>query len=121
VSAINGPFFSSLFVTAARVVGMSPAAFIRWASRGYEAAHRNVGELNGELLGPNRGRLTFLGLPPVCTASDAWVMSTQGTAYGVYDILKLQGVVRLDTKDRAQGKMVLEMEWGERESGTSVP
>jgi hypothetical protein len=48
-------------------------------------------------------------------------MSTQGTAYGVYDILKLQGVVRLDTKDRAQGKMVLEMEWGERESGTSVP
>ncbi len=117
VSAINGPVFASLFVTAARVMGMSPAAFARWASRGYEAAFRNVGTLEGEVLGPNRARLTFLNLPAVCTASDAWVMSTQGSTYGVYDILKLDGVVRLDTEERAKGKMVLEMEWGERKKG----
>jgi hypothetical protein len=114
VSAIKGPVFASLFVTAARVMGMSPAAFVRWASRGYDAAFKNVGVLEGEVLGPGRARLTFVDLPPVCTASDAWVMSTQGSTYGVYDILHLDGVVRLDAKDRAHGKMVLEMEWTDR-------
>jgi hypothetical protein len=114
VSAIKGPVFASLFVTAARVMGMSPAAFVRWASRGYEAAFRNVGRLEGEVLGPGRARLTFLELPAVCTASDAWVMSTQGSTYGVYDILEMEGVVRLDTRARAEGKMVLELEWGDK-------
>jgi hypothetical protein len=117
VSAIEGPVFASLFVTAARVIGLSPASFVRWASRGYEAAFRNVGRLEGEVLGPGLGRLTFHELPPVCTASDAWVMSTQGSTYGVYDILKTKGVVRLDTRARAQGKMVLELEWGEGRDG----
>jgi hypothetical protein len=41
-------------------------------------------------------------------------MSTQGSTYGVYDILKTKGVVRLDTRARAQGKMVLELEWGDK-------
>jgi hypothetical protein len=93
---------------------MSPVTFVRWGSRVYEAAFRNVGRLEGEVLGPGRARLTFLELPAVCTASDAWVMSTQGTTYGVYDILKTEGVVRLDTRARAEGKMVLELEWGDK-------
>jgi len=115
VSAIKGPIFAPLLLTAVRLLGLSPATFVRWASRGHEAAYRNMGTLKGEVLGPNRARLTFFELPSVCTESDAWVMSAQGSSYGVYDLLETEGVVRIDTHGRAQGTMRLELEWGDRE------
>jgi hypothetical protein len=113
-SSINGPILAPLVLTGAKLLGLSPGSFVRWASRGYDAAYRNVGRLNGEVLGPYRARLQFLNLPPVCTASDAWLTSAQGSTYGLYDVLHVEGVVRLDTRGRAEGTMVLEMEWGDR-------
>jgi hypothetical protein len=44
-------------------------------------------------------------------------MSPQGSAYGLYDFLHLDGVVRLDTRDRAKGTMVLELEWTDKKRG----
>jgi hypothetical protein len=54
------------------------------------------------------------GLPAVCTASDAWLDSAQGSAYGVFDLVEVSGVIRLDKADRASGTLRLEMEWAER-------
>jgi hypothetical protein len=113
-SSIKGPILGPLVVTGARLLGLSPASFVRWSGRGYEAAYKNAGRLVGEILGRAQARLLFLNLPPVCTASDAWLMSAQGTAYGIYDVLKLDGIVRLDTRGRGEGTMVLELEWGNR-------
>ncbi len=113
-SSVKGPILGPLVLTGARLLGLSPASFVRWASRGYEAAYRNAGELAGEVLEARRARLVFSKLPAVCVASDAWLMSAQGSAYGVYDVLQLEGIVRLDTRERAGGKMVLELEWDDR-------
>jgi hypothetical protein len=118
VSAVKGPIFGPLFLTGARVLGLSPASFVRWGSRGYDVAFKHAGALAGEVLGPGRARLKYLDLPPVCTASDAWMKSAQGTAYGVYDVLGVDGVVRLDTRARGEGKMVLELEWSDRKRGS---
>lgn len=120
VSTLDGPLLRPLVRTGARVLGLSPASFVRWASRGYAASYRNVGELSGEVVAPDRARLVFRDLPAVCTASDAWLTSAQGSAYGVYDVLQISGVVRLDTRDRARGGMVLELEWTDRGGGTSA-
>ena len=117
-SAVKGPLFGPLFRTGSRVLGLSPASFVRWGSRAYDVSFRHAGAVAGEVLGPGRACLRYLDLPPVCTASDAWMTSAQGFTYGVYDVLGVDGVVRLDTSARGEGKMVLELEWSDRKRGS---
>ena len=110
-AALRGPFLGPLVRTGARVLGISIGSIVRWAPRGYEGGFKNVGALEGEVLGPQRARLLYKGLPPVCTASDAWMLAAQGSAYGALDFLRLDGVVRLDTSERSRGGMAVELEW----------
>ena len=112
--ALMGPILGPLVRTGTYVLGVSFASFVRWSSKGYDASYRNAGRLTGEVLEPGRARLVFQDLPAICTVSDSWMMSPQGSAYGLYDFLHLDGVVRLDTRARASGRMVLELEWAER-------
>jgi hypothetical protein len=114
VRSLKGPIFGPLVLTAARLLGLSPGTFVRWAGRGYEAAYKNSGTLTGEVLGPGRARLTFVDLPSVCTASDAWLTSSQGSSYGMYDALEVDGVCRIDKRGRAEGTIRLELEWSEQ-------
>jgi len=116
--ALMGPILGPLVRTGTRVLGVSLGSFVRWSSRGYDASYKNAGDLVGEVLGPGRARLVFRNLPPICTASDAWLMSAQGSAYGLYDVLHLDGVVRLDTGQRANASMMLELEWSDRKRKT---
>jgi len=113
-TSLRGPVLGPLMLTAARLLGLSPTSFVRWASHAYDAAFKNAGGVVGEVLGPSRARLVYSSLPQVCTVSDAWMTSSQGSAYGAYDVLGVAGVVRLDTRARAEGRMVLELEWGDR-------
>jgi hypothetical protein len=116
-ASVKGPILGPLVTTGARLLGLSPASFVRWASRGYAAAYKDAGELHGEVLGSNHARLVFSHLPAICTTSDAWMMSSQGSTYGMYDVLGIEGVVRLDTRGRAEGKAVLDLEWSDRKLG----
>jgi hypothetical protein len=112
--SLRGPVLGPLMMTAARLLGLSPASFVKWAPRGYDAGFRNAGQVQGEVLDAHRARLVYSNLPAMCTASDAWMTSSQGSAYGAYDVLGVEGVVRLDTSARAEGKMVLALEWSDR-------
>jgi hypothetical protein len=100
--------------TGARLLGISVPTFVRWASRGWEAVFRHAGEMVGELVAPDRATLTYRGLPEVCTSSDAWMLSAQGSVYGAFDVLGVDGVVRVDMSARREGGMVLELVWTER-------
>jgi hypothetical protein len=110
-SSLSGPVLGPLFRTGTRVLGISVATFVRWAPRGWDASFRNAGGLLGEVLGPYHAKLTYFGLPAVCTASDGWMLSSQGSAYGTYDVLGVDGVVRIDLSGRNEGRMVLDLEW----------
>jgi hypothetical protein len=113
-ASLRGPVLGPLFRTATRLFGLTPASFLRWASKGWDSSFRNCGQLVGEALGPTSGRLHYRGLPAVCTASDAWLDSAQGSAYGVLDTLETAGIVRLDKSRRAEGELDLDLEWTER-------
>jgi hypothetical protein len=116
-AALSGPVLGPFVRTAAQVLGVTVHSFARWAGRGWETAFRNAGGLSGEAVGPEHARITYYGLPPVCTASDGWMLSAQGSAYGVYDIVGVEGVVRLDLSKRSEGTMVLDLEWTTRGGG----
>ncbi len=111
VAALGRPPFASLVKTGARVLGFTPAGFLRWSGRVYETVFRAAGSAHGEELGPGHGKLAYEGLPAVCIASDAWLDSAQGSMYGIYDFLGKQGVVRIDKSRRAEGRLELELEW----------
>jgi hypothetical protein len=111
VESVRRPVLRPLFDVGARLFGLTPAAFVRWASKGYAASFRNCGTLTGEVLGEGRARGVYCGLPPVCTLSDAWIDSAQSTIYGILDLTRTEGVVRLDTSGRARGEMIVELEW----------
>ena len=96
------------------MLGISVPSFVRWAARGWEAAFQNAGGLAGEVLSPESAKLTYYGLPAICTASEGWMLSSQGSAYGVYDMVGVDGVVRLDLSKRSLGVMVLNLEWVKR-------
>ena len=109
--SLRGPFFASAIRAGTRIFGLNPGSFLRWASRGYEASLHNCGGVHGEVLGEGRGVLLYSNLPDFCTASDAWLDSAQGSAYGSFDLVGASGVVRLDKSGRGQGKMRVELEW----------
>jgi hypothetical protein len=112
--ALRGPFWDPIVRTGLRLLGLTPASFLRWAARGWEASFRNCGNLQGEALGLHRGRLRYVDLPTVLTASEPWLDSSQGSVYGVFDLCEVTGVVRLNKSGRAQGLLELELEWTER-------
>jgi hypothetical protein len=51
----------------------------------------------------------------VLAASDAWLDSAQGSVYGVFDLCGVSGVVRLDKRGRSDARLVVELEWVERD------
>jgi hypothetical protein len=112
VRSLRRPPFASLVTTGARVLGLTPGSFLRWSGRVYETVFRGCGAMHGEVRAPGLGRLVYEGLPAVFTASDAWLDSSQGSMYGIYDFLGTTGgVVRIDKSRRAEGRLQLELEW----------
>ena len=120
-ASLSGPILGPLLRAGTRVLGLSVPAFVRWASRGWDASFRNAGELVGDLLAPDRAMLTYRGLPAICTASDGWMLSAQGSAYGVYDVVGVEGVVRVDLSGRSEGRMVVNLEWNKRRETGEKP
>lgn len=110
-ASLRGPVLGPLLRTGARILGLTPATMLRWADHGWRASFRNCGSISGKVLGPRLGRLEYGDLPAVCIASDPWLDSAQGSAYGALDAMGVSGVVRIDKSDRERGRMVLELEW----------
>jgi hypothetical protein len=114
VASMRMPVFGGLFKVGIRLFGLTPRAFIHWASKGWKVSFRNCGALEGTVLADNRGVLVYSDLPRVCTDSDAWLESAQSTIYGVLDVTRTDGVVRIDMSGRARGEMRVEIEWWPR-------
>jgi hypothetical protein len=112
--SMRGAILGPLVRTGIQVVGLSPAAFLKWAAHGWKTSFRDCGTLHGVVLEPGHGKLIYDGLPKVCTASEPWIDSAQGTAYGVYDLVEVrEGVVRMDKSQLAEGHFELELEWSD--------
>jgi hypothetical protein len=109
--SLQGPLLAPMLRTATRLFGLTPATCLRWANRGWEAGFRDCGGVRGEVTAPGRGRLVYEELPAVCIASDAWLDSSQGSAYGLLDLVGATGVARIDKSRRAERILIVDLEW----------
>jgi hypothetical protein len=114
MQSVRGPVLGPLFQAGTRVLGLTPASFLRWAAHGWKVSFRDCGTVAGIVEGPGRGRLVYDGLPAVCRGSMPWIDSAQGTAYGVYDLTRVGGVVRMHKERLDLGHLELELEWIDR-------
>jgi hypothetical protein len=112
--SLEGPLFGPLVRTGVAVLGLSPAAFLRWAGKGWNLSMRNAGTFEGEVVERGRGRLSILELAPVLAASRPWVESIPSSIYGVYDLTRTTGVVRVLESNEAGRRFVFELEWDAR-------
>lgn len=83
--SFRGPVLGPMLRTGTRLLGLTPATCLRWASHGWDAVFRDCGVVHGEVSAPGRGRMIYASLPAVCVASAAWIDSAQGSAYGLLD------------------------------------
>jgi hypothetical protein len=109
--SLQGPLLGPAVRTATRLLGLTPGTFVRWAPRAWETGFRDCGALVGEVTAPGRGRLLYQDLPDVCLASDAWLDSAQGSAYGVLDLAGASGVARIDKSRLDERLLIVHIEW----------
>jgi hypothetical protein len=111
VASMQGPLLGPLVRVGKELFGLSPAAFVRWANKGWNLSYRDAGSLDGEVLGEGRAHLVFRDVPEQWAASQAWIDSSFSHTYGLFDVTGTTGVVRFLEKDRAARRFVLELEW----------
>jgi hypothetical protein len=116
-ASLRGPLLGPLSQSAARLFGITPGTLARWASRGYDATFKHAGFVVGQELGPGRARIEYRDLPRIATASEAWLQSAHGSAYGAFDFLGVDGLARLDLSGRSAGRLRLDLEWTVPASG----
>jgi hypothetical protein len=109
--SIQGPLFGPLLRTGVAVFGLSPAAFLRWADRGWDLSFRDTGSIHGEVLERGRGRLFYSNIPQDLARSHAWVEAVASSYYGMLDFTRTSGVIRFVERDHAAGNFTLELEW----------
>lgn len=109
--SLQGPLFGPLVRTGVAVLGLSPAAFVRWCDKGWNLSMRNAGRLEGEVLERGRARVSFVDLAPVLAESRPWVESMPSSIYGMFDLTRTTGVVRMLETNFAARRFVLELEW----------
>jgi hypothetical protein len=114
--SLRGPVLGPLLTTGVRLLGLTPGSLLRWTEHGWRASFRNCGNLSGKVVEAGRGRLEYADLPAICTASEPWLDSAQGSAYGALDVMEVSGVVRIDKSERDRGRMALELEWTARDA-----
>lgn len=105
------PPLGALLELGTKLMGLSPEAFLRWWDKGWGAVYRNCGRVTGYVEEERRGRVLYRNMPHLCLRSDAFVEAVVGTAYGVYALTGVEGVVRITQRRVEQGELDLEFEW----------
>jgi len=108
---LTGPLVGPVVRATAHLFDLTPSVLARWAPRGWDVSFKDCGELAGESHAPGHARLIYRDLPPICTASAAWMSSAQGSTYGVLDVIGVDAVVRLDVSAKSEGRMYVDIEW----------
>jgi hypothetical protein len=52
-AALRGPFFWPIVRTGVRLLGLTPATFLRWCGRGWEASYKHCGPFTASRWGPS--------------------------------------------------------------------
>ena len=110
-STFEAPILASLVSAAMRMLGREPARLFRWSPKVWSQLYRDAGELRWIDGGPGAGRLVYHALPAAIVASRPYLVGVEAALGACFDLMGVDGEVRLGEVDPAQGRVVYELGW----------
>jgi hypothetical protein len=105
------PILRGLLDTALRLLGRDPERVLRWAPKVWGHLFRGAGSLRFEEAGACAARLVLADLPDEVLRGSEWLDGTAGAAAAVFDILRVDGEVRLEGPDRSARTAAIHATW----------
>jgi hypothetical protein len=106
-SALFATFLSSIV----RLAGATPAAIARFLPMGWKQVYADCGTLDALDSSQSELRIRLRDLPPVCTASDAWMASVPVGFAVICSALGMKVAVTTERVNRAAGSVVVVFRW----------
>jgi hypothetical protein len=110
-STFEAPVLASLVSAATRMLGREPARLFRWSPKVWGQLYRDAGELRWIEAGPSAGRLVYEGLPAQVVASRPYLVGVEAALSATFELLGVEGEVRLSDVDPRLGRAMYELSW----------
>jgi hypothetical protein len=110
-AALDTPILRSLAHGALRLFGASPERLFGWAPKAYMQLYRDAGAMRFESDGPGAARLELSLLPAAVAASRDYLDGVAAAVAAGFDLMGVDGEVRIERLDPAGRRACLRLQW----------
>ncbi len=108
--------FKAFITGITRAIGVTPAVFVKFVSRGWELVYQECGNFTPLEVGTTEARLLFDDLPDVCVQNQLWLEAVRSTFYSAFDLAKVTGRIDWDELNLKNRRAVFHFQWQPRSS-----
>lgn len=106
--------FKTFIAGITRVMGVTPAVFVKVVPRGWELVYRDCGSFTPLDVDANSARLLFDELPELCVRNRLWLDAVRSTFYSAFDLADVTGTVAWDELNLKDRRAVFHFQWQPR-------
>lgn len=106
-SSLFKPFIAGI----TRVLGVTPAVFVKMVPRGWELVYRECGTWQVLDDGDRRARLVVSDLPAMCVRNAFWLDAVRSTFYTAFDLSNVQGEIDWHELDLGSRRATMCFSW----------
>ena len=103
--------FKSFITGITRVMGVTPAVFVKVVPRGWELVYQECGSLTPLDVGSSAARLQLDDLPEVCVRNRLWLDAVRGTFYSAFDLANVPGSIEWEELNLKDRRAVFHFQW----------
>lgn len=111
LAAVETPVFGALIKGLLNLFGARPGGMLKHAARGWSAAMRNCGTVEGREIGPGHAEVIMGGLPDILTRDLSYSVSNEGSLQIVFELTRTPGEVIPDASRRVEGVLRYDLRW----------
>lgn len=112
--------FKTFITGITRVMGVTPAVFVKFVARGWELVYRECGTFIPLEVGTTEARLLFRDLPEVCVQNQLWLDAVRSTFYSAFDLAKVTGRVDWEELNLKNRRAVFHFQWQPRSCAPAI-
>jgi hypothetical protein len=103
--------FKSFLATVNRLLGLSPATYVKMAPRGWELVFKKCGRFRSLDGDGHSARLEYSKIPRACMRSQLWIESVRSSFSTAFDISNVDGEIIWDDLDFVALRAVFLFRW----------
>lgn len=103
--------FKSFIATVTRLLGLTPAVFVKMTPRGWSLVFRACGTFRPLERDGQMARLLFSAIPAPCCRNELWLESVRSAFYTAFDLSEVNGEIIWDDLDLNARRAVFLFRW----------